>query len=71
MKLGFHLVPSGPSYYANVYRDSVSKRMKKPLFILFTVLILASAAGLTMVYAQEDPALVAENLLDAVNASSI
>jgi len=71
MKLGFQMVPPGPSYHVNTYRNSVSKRMKKPLFMLFTALILVSAVGFTLVYAQEDPALVAENLLDAVNASSI
>ena len=38
--------------------------------MLFTAIILVSAAGLSFAYAQDDPAVVAENLLDAVNASS-
>jgi chromosome segregation ATPase len=70
MKPRFQLVPSGPSYYINVYGVSVKKTMKKSIILLATAMLLASAASLTLVYAQDDPAVVAEGLLDSVNLTS-
>ncbi len=70
MKPRFHLVPSGPSYYIDVYGVSVNKAMKKSIILLATAMLLASAASLTIVYAQDDPAVVAEGLLDSVNITS-
>jgi tetratricopeptide (TPR) repeat protein len=71
MKPGFHFVPSGPSYYMQELVFSV-KKMKKPILIFIMAMILASVAGVTMfAHAQEDdPALVAENMLNALNSSS-
>jgi len=71
MKPGFHFVPSSPSYYIQEFVFSV-KKMKKPLMIFIMAIILASVAGAAVfVHAQEDdPATVAENLLNVLNTSS-
>ena len=70
MKPRFLKVPPRPSYYMQIHGISV-KKMKKPVLIFIMAIILATFGAFTIVHAQgDDPSVVAENMLTALNASS-